>query len=81
MEDTMSMFDANYYGMFTDAGNMRVANLVDRARTAGWNWSETYQALCQLSEQAGAGEATDTEVREHVYHKLGFHKTDQSFWA
>lgn len=81
MEDTIDFFDANYYGMYTDAGNLRVANLVHRARTADWTWSETYQALCRLSEHTDAGEATDTEVREAVYHKLGFHKTDQSFWA
>lgn len=81
MEDTIDIFDPNYYGMYTDAGNMRVANLVDRARTAGWDWKQTYQELCLLGEQKDAGEATDTEVRECVYHKLGFHKTDESFWA
>lgn len=81
MEDTMDMFDPNYYGMFTDAGNMQVANLVDRARAEGWNWRQTYQELCRLGEQKGTGEATDTEVREAVYCKLGFNKTDQSFWA
>lgn len=81
MEDTIDFFDANYYGMYTDAGNMRVANMVDRARSQGWDWKQTYQALVALESVPGAEEATDTEVRECVYHKLGFHKTDQSFWA
>jgi hypothetical protein len=81
VEDTVDIFDPNYYGMFTDAGNMQIANLVDRARTQGWNWSRTYQELCLLGEQKGTDEATDTEVREHVYHKLGFHNADESFWA
>jgi hypothetical protein len=78
MNDTIDFFD---YGMYTDAGNMIVANMVDRARSQGWDWKQTYQALVALESVPGAEEATDTEVRECVYHKLGFHKTDQSFWA
>ena len=77
----MDFFDANYYGMFTDKGNALVANLVDRARTEGWDWKRTYQELVALERVPGAEEATDTEVREIVYCKLGFHKTDESFWC
>ena len=81
MEDTIDIFDPNYYGMYTDKGNMIVANMVDRARAEGWDWKQTYQALVALEKVTGAEEATDTEVRECVYCKLGFHKTDESFWA
>lgn len=76
----MDFFDPNYYGMYTDAGNMRVANLADRALNEGWNWSQTYQELCRLSEQKGTDEATDTEVREYVYHKCGFYAKDEPFY-
>lgn len=83
MEDeyTIGIFDPNYYGMYTDKGNLIVANMVDRARTEGWTWKQTYQELLRLGDEPDTGEATDTEVRECVYYKLGFHKTDESFWA
>ena len=80
MEDTMDIFDPNYYGMFSDKGNMTIANLVDRAREQNWTWPEVYQELLRLGDEPDTAEATDTEVRECVFCKLGFHKMDVSFY-
>ena len=81
MEDTMSFFDPNYYGMFTNRGNMIVANLVDRAVTENMTWPEAYAELVRLSELPDTGEATDTEVREYVFSKLGFDRQDVPFYC
>lgn len=81
MSDTIGVFDANYYGMFSDEGNLAVAALVERARTERLTWRETQRELELLSEQPNTGEATDTDVREAVYVKLGFHKTDECFYG
>jgi len=64
-----------YYGMFSDAGNAAVAEIVKSAKEKNLCWLETYQQLCNLSRVACFGEATDTVVRECVYDALGF-KTD-----
>lgn len=81
-ENIIGIFDPKYFGMFTDKGNLVIADMVDRARSEGWDWKRTYQELVALgSSVPGAEEATDTEVREAVFYKLGFHKTEQSFWA
>jgi len=81
MEDTIDMFDANYYAMFSDKGNMAVANLVDRARAENMTWPQVYAELVRLGEQKGTEEATDTEVREAVFCKLGFHNKDVPFFC
>jgi len=81
MEDTIDVFDPNYYAMFTDKGNMAVANLVDRARAENMTWPEVYRELVRLGEQKGTEEATDTEVREFVFAKLGFHNKDVPFYC
>jgi len=81
MEDTMSVFDPNYYAMFSDKGNMMIANLVDRAREQNMTWPEVYAELVRLSELPDTGEATDTEVREYVFSKLGFDRQDVAFYC
>lgn len=75
------IFGPNYYSMYTDEGNAIVANLVDRARAESWNWPRVYQELVALESKPGTEEATDTEVREAVYFKLGFYKTDEPFYC
>lgn len=60
------------YGMFSDAGNAEVANLVNTAKTARLTWPETYALLNKLSDMPDRGEAMDTAVREAVYHTLKF---------
>jgi hypothetical protein len=60
------------YSMFTELGNAAVHAIVVAARANNLTWAQTYRALCKLSEQKEFGEATDTEVREIVYSRLGF---------
>ena len=81
MEDTMDVFDPNYYGMFSDKGNMMIANLVDRARTENMTWPQVYAELVRLGDLPGTEEATDTDVREIVFGKLGFHNKDVDFYC
>ena len=77
----INVFSPDYYGMYTDAGNLTVSRMVDQARIERWNWFRTYQELCRLSESADTAEATDTEVRENVFYRLRFHETDQPFYC
>jgi len=75
------IFDPNYYSMFTNQGNRIIANLVDRARTENMTWPEVYAELVRLGDREETAEATDTEVRECVFCKLGFHKQDVAFYC
>ena len=68
------------YGMFTKAGNQRVATIVRRAEKKHWTWAETYRALTELAKDPRYGEATDTAVRESVYVAARFHITGQDFY-
>lgn len=63
---------AQYFGMFTDAGNTEVAVIVEHARANNLTWPETYNLLCKLQKVPGYGECTDTMVREIVYDACGF---------
>jgi hypothetical protein len=63
---------AQYFGMFTDAGNKEVAVIVEHARANNLTWPETYNLLCKLQTVSGYGECTDTMVREIVYDALNF---------
>ena len=60
------------YGMFTDAGNQKVADIVDFAFKNRLEWSEVMPLLRNLasSDYELYGEATDTVVREAVYEAL-----------
>ena len=61
------------YAMYTRVGNDLVDEVVKTARANRWTWKETYNALVELSRKhKRAAEATDTAVRECVYHALGF---------
>jgi hypothetical protein len=62
------------FGMFTEAGEKRVANIVKIAKDNGWVWSRTEQELYMLADSDAQcyGEATDTVVRENVYMALGY---------
>ena len=80
MEDTIGIFSPNFYNMYTDRGNMLVANLVDRARTKNMTWPEVRRELAALEQVPGAEEATDTDVRESVFYKMGFHEQNVSFY-
>lgn len=71
----------NCYGMYTDSGDRIIANLVDRAREQNMTWPQVYRELERLSDMPGTEESTDTEVREAVFCRLGFHKQDVAFYC
>ena len=60
------------YGMFSDAGNQKVALIVDFAKKNNLGWQEVMPLLRNLadSDYDKFGEAMDTEVREAVYTAL-----------
>lgn len=60
------------FGMFSDAGNQAVADIVLFAQKQNLDWPGVYGMLQQLSRKDEFGEATDTVVREYVYDALGF---------
>lgn len=64
------------YAMYTELGNVAVHAIVTSARANQMTWAQTYRALCALSEQKEFGEATDTAVRECVYHALDIQNQD-----
>ena len=60
------------YGMFSDAGNQKVALIVEVAKTNNLGWQEIMPLLRNLadSDYDRFGEAMDTQVREAVYTAL-----------
>ena len=62
------------YSMYTEFGNDAVAAIVREASILQYDWPTTLAALTSLAERfpGDFGEATDTAVRECVYHSLGF---------
>lgn len=61
-----------YFGMYSDAGNEAVADVVAFAGKLNMDWTGVYGLLVQLSKKDGFEEATDTMVREIVYDAMGF---------
>jgi hypothetical protein len=61
-----------YFGMFTDEGNAKVAEIVEFAKTNGAEWKDILPMLRNLSDISGFGEAMDTVVREMVYDACNF---------
>ena len=59
-----------YYGMFSDQGTAAVHGIVLMSKVSGASWLSIWQALVNLkeSDDDNFGEATDTMVREIVYH-------------
>ena len=62
------------YGMFSDAGNQKVAQVVEVAFELGSTWDQVCAMLSDLakSDYDRFGEANDTAVREAVYDALAF---------
>ena len=63
-----------YFGMFTDEGNAKVAEIVLFAKANGASWEDVLPMLSNLaaSNRAKFGEALDTVVREMVYDACNF---------
>lgn len=66
------------YGMFTGRGNLRVHQLVERARREQRTWAWLCNQLEALSDKKAYEEAMDTEVRAVAYHRLG---SKEDFWV
>jgi len=60
------------FGMFTDAGNEVIADIVEITKKYEFDWRMTHSYLCDLAKDIRFCEATDTEVRERVYDACGF---------
>ena len=77
MNDTQEI----YYGMYTDAGNQAVHEIVKHALKNQQAWLTVYQELCRLAEVKAFSEATDTMVREYVYSAVGADNRNESFYV
>jgi hypothetical protein len=62
------------YGMFTDEGNLAVADLVTFSKIHNLSDTVVLSMMKALSSDERFGEATDTEVRETVGIELGFYQ-------
>jgi hypothetical protein len=62
------------YGMFTDAGNAKVAAIVEFAKANNAQWENVLPMLRNLADSYPRlyGEAMDTVVRECVYDACNF---------
>jgi hypothetical protein len=60
------------FGMFSDAGNGVVGDIVNVAKSYQLNWPATYALLVAVAKDERFGEALDTVVREYVYDACGF---------
>ena len=61
------------YGMFTDAGNAVVADLVDFAKTHGLSYPVVMSMMDAIGSDECFGEITDTAVREEIGDELGWY--------
>jgi hypothetical protein len=62
------------YGMFTDAGNAVVANLVSMAKTYGFSDGVVMAMMNAIAKDECYAEITDTEVRECIGCALGWYE-------
>jgi hypothetical protein len=61
------------YGMFTDAGNAVVENLVSMAKTHGLSYPIVMSMMDAIGTDECYGEITDTAVRESIGDELGWY--------
>jgi len=61
------------YGMFTDAGNAVVADLVAFAKTHGLSYPIVMSMMDAIGTDECFGEITDTAVREEIGEELGWY--------
>jgi enamine deaminase RidA (YjgF/YER057c/UK114 family) len=74
------MNDVNDFGMFTDQGEVVAQKVVELARAAGLDWTQTMSIMRFIGDQKRDqyGEINDTAVREMIYSRCGF---TTSFYA
>ena len=61
------------YGMFTDAGNAVVADLVNFAKTYNLSYPIVMSMMDAIGSDECFGEITDTAVREEIGDELGWY--------
>ena len=63
-----------YFGMYSDEGNAKVAEIVEFAKANGAQWEDVLLMLRNLaaSDPDKFGETMDTVVREMVYDACAF---------
>jgi hypothetical protein len=68
------MDDVNDFGMFTDQGEVVAQKVVELARAAGLNWTQTMSIMRFIGDQKRDqyGEINDTAVREMIYSRCEF---------
>ena len=62
------------YAMYTDQGDVVADRIVELAKAAGLNWSQTYMIMLLIADQKPDqyGELMDTAVREVIYDRCKF---------
>ena len=62
------------YSMYTQFGDDAIEAIVRQAKVLNWTWPQVLDELRSLAKRfpEDFGEATDTAVRECVYHALKF---------
>ena len=62
------------YAMYTDRGNEIAHSIVELAKTAGLDWTQTLSIMRFVASQKEdeAGELMDTAVREVIYDRCKF---------
>ena len=62
------------YGMFTDAGNELVANLVQTAKNFSLSDVTVMELMNSFAKDPNFAEITDTAVREMIGEQLGWYR-------
>ena len=76
MQDFVSDF-----GMYSLTGDLAVGELIDNARTHGWNWTQTLAQIHALSRsRPEIAEISDTAVREVIYDILNYESHGEYFY-
>ena len=61
------------YGMFTDAGNALVADIVELAKKHGWSYAIVMSMMEAIGTDECFGEITDSAFREEIGEELGWY--------
>jgi len=65
-----------HYGMYTDAGNELISDIVATAKRAGLKWRVVRHMLSAVAQDECYAEAIDTAVSEYVYEAMDYMNSD-----
>ena len=68
------MFQIEDFAMYTDQGDVVAGKIVELAKAAGLNWTQTLSVMRFVADQKSEeyGELMDTAVREVIYDRCKF---------